>query len=173
MRHKHSHLLVGYWGGLNAAKQSPGEPDFDDAIIECLAPHILILDADRADRISYCVAGKAVERALGVPLRGTSFLDHWNKSDQQTIRDFCGLAIESHRPLYMLSFCGSQKFEFETVLVPLAISNAATRRFIGISVPLQEEPAATPLHRVQHLMHIGFVRDEIIAAQACARQARL
>lgn len=172
MRHRHSHLLVGYWGGLNAVRQSRRETDFDEAIIECLAPNILILEAGDADRIAYRVAGHAVESALGRPLRGTCFFDHWDRGDRQTLRDFCHIAMTDHRPLYLLSFCGSRKFEFETVLVPIAVSNTSGARFIGISMPLSDEPAVTPLRRVQHLIHIGFVCDELLSQPADARQAR-
>ena len=142
------------------------ETGFDEAIIGCLAPHILVLHTDDQDRMVYLVAGSAVERAVGMRLRGTCFLDQWDQRDHQVIRDFCHLALASHRPLCLLSFCGSKSFEFETVLVPVTMSGVARKRFIGISMALTEEPTATLSHRVQHLTHIGFVHDELIATRA-------
>lgn len=160
MRHRHSHLLVGYWGGLNAAGAS-AQADFDDAIIDCLVPNILILEIGEGGRAVYTVAGSAVQRAIGRPLRGTGFLDHWDPADRWMVQDFCRMALSSRRPLCLLSFCGSQAFEFETVLVPVSLSDTGRERLIGISMPLHEEDAETPSRRRHHLLHIGFVHDEL------------
>lgn len=166
MKHRHSHLLVGYWGGLNAASPSASEAEFDEAIIHCLAPHIMILESGEGDEVSYTVAGSAVQRAIGRPLRGTCFFDHWHPRDRAMVRDFCRMAVLNRRPLCLLSFCGAQAFEFETVLVPVSMSDSRKARFIGISMALNEEPSPAPLHRLHHLMHIGFVRDELLARRS-------
>lgn len=171
MKHRHGDLLAGYWSGLNAARLITSEADCDEAIIGSLAPHILILETDDRNRLLYTVAGSAVERALGMRLRDTGFLDHWDPRDRPMLQDYCQRALTSHRPLCLLYFCGARSFAFETVLVPVTMAGTAKKRFIGISTALTEEPAATPLHRVQHLTHIGFVRDELVEAHGHTREA--
>lgn len=159
MKHKNSHLLIGYWGGLSAAQHLPKADMFDDAVINCLAPHLFILDVDDANTI-YRLAGSAMEGALGHCLRGTNFLDHWALPDRALVKDFLTLAIRSHRPLCLLSSCGADRIAFETVLIPVALADAREKRIIGIGMALDDAPPA-PGRRIQHLMHIGFVHDEL------------
>jgi|AraplaMF_Col_mMF_1032025.scaffolds.fasta_scaffold03593_10 hypothetical protein len=170
MRHRHGNLLAGYWSGLSVARLITAEADCDEAIIGSLAPHILILETDDRNRLRYTVAGSAVEHALGVKLRDTGFLDHWDPRDRQMLQDYCQRALDSHRPLCLMSFCGAHGFAFETVLVPVTMAGTAKKRFIGISTALTDAPAAIPLRRVQHLTHIGFVRDELVAVRGDARE---
>lgn len=171
MKHRHGNLLAGYWRGLDATRLITGQADCDDAIIGSLAPHILVLETDDRNRLRYTVAGSAVERALGVKLRDTGFLDHWDPRDRQMLQDYCHLALANHRPLCLLSFCGARAFVFETVLVPVTMADTAKKRFIGINTGVTEEPAITPLHRVRHLTHIGFLRDELVEAPGHTREA--
>lgn len=170
MKHRHGDFLAGNWSEPNAARQSASHVDCDEAIIGSLASNILILDADDRNRLLYTVAGSAVERALGAKLRGTGFLDHWDARDQRMLQDYCQRALARHQPLRLLYFCGARVFAFETVLVPVAIPGTARKRFIGISIQRNDQPAATPLHRVQHLTHIGFVREDLIVADGNARE---
>lgn len=164
MKHRHSHLLVGYWGGLHAAREPREALALDDAIINSLVPHLFILDMEEGSEARYQLAGTAIERAFGLRLQGTNFLDLWAKPDRDLVKDFSALAVSSHRPLCLLSLCNSEKIEFETVLVPVTMADARRKRIIGISVPLGDEPPAPPpRRRVQHLTHIGFVHDELVA----------
>ena len=169
MTRRHGHLLDGYGRGPDAASQVTSEADCDEAIIGSLASNILLLETDDRNRLLYTVAGSAVERAIGSGLRGTSFLDHWDPRDHGILQDYCHRALSSHRPLCLLSFCGARSFTFETVLVPVTMSGTARKRFIGFCMPRDAAPRATPLHRVQHLTHIGFVRDELTAVADDAR----
>jgi len=171
MKHRHGDLVAGYWSRLNAAGLSTSEADCDEAIIGSLAPHILILETDDRNRLLYTVAGSAVERALGAKLRDTGFLDHWDTRDHQLLQDYCQRALDSHRPLRLLSFYGARGFAFETVLVPVTMAGTAKKRFVGINTALREEPSVTPLRRVQHLTHLGFLRDELIEAPGHARES--
>lgn len=164
MKHRHSHLLVGYWGGLHAAKEPREEIALDDAIINTLVPHLFILDIEEGADARYRLAGSAIERVFGLRLQGTSFLDHWAKPDRDLVKDFSAMAVRSHRPLCLLSFCNAEKIEFETVLVPVTIADVRRKRIIGVSMALGDEPPAPPARRrVQHLTHIGFVHDELVA----------
>ncbi len=164
MKHRHSHLLVGYWGGLHAAGQCPEDGAFDDAIINSLVPHLFILDMEEGANARYRLAGSAIEHALGLRLKGTNFLDHWAESDRDLVKDFSVLAVHSRRPLCLLSFCDSEKIEFETVLVPVTTADARSNRIIGVSMALGDEGPRPPRRRrVQHLTHIGFVHDALTA----------
>jgi hypothetical protein len=164
MKHRHSHLLVGYWGGLQAAEQRPQESAFDDAIINSLAPHLFILDMDAGANARYRLAGTAIEHAFGITLKGTDFLDTWAEADRALVKDFSVLAVHSRRPLCLLSFCDYEKIEFETVLVPVSTADVRAKRIIGISMALGDEPPKPPpRRRVQHLTHIGFAHDALTA----------
>ncbi|MDB5734235.1 MAG: hypothetical protein JWP16_1888 [Alphaproteobacteria bacterium] len=164
MKHRHSHLLIGYWGGLHAAGQRPEEGAFDEAIISSLAPHLFILEMEQGANARYRLAGSAIEHAFGLHLQGTDFLDHWAESDRDLVKDFSVLAVHSRRPLCLLSFCDYEKIEFETVLVPVTAADVRRKRIIGVSMALGDEPPKpAPRRRIQHLTHIGFAHDALTA----------
>src|SRR5207244_9222354 len=77
MKHKNSHLLVGYWSRLRRGRDVPDQTDIDPRAIKRLLSYTFILDCENPARPVYRLAGTALCERFGFELKGTSFLAHW------------------------------------------------------------------------------------------------
>ena len=77
MKHKNSHLLVGYWSRLRKGREVPDQTDIDPRAIKRLLSYTFILDCENPARPVYRLAGTALCERFGFELKGTSFLAHW------------------------------------------------------------------------------------------------
>ena len=77
MKHKNSHLLVGYWGRIRKGRDVPDQTDIDPRAIKRMLPYVFILDAEDTSRPIYRLAGTALCERFGFELKGTGFLAHW------------------------------------------------------------------------------------------------
>ena len=65
MKHKNSHLLVGYWSRLRAGREIPDQIDIDPRAIKRLLSYTFILDCENPARPIYRLAGTALCERFG------------------------------------------------------------------------------------------------------------
>lgn len=135
MKHRNSHLLVGYWNRLRSGSIVPDQTALDPRAIKRILSHVFILDAADTSRPSYRLAGTSHCDRYGMELRGMNFLARWNAQSRGTIGQLLRLSLMSGEPICLSSVAETERgvVEMETVLAPLTFAGGAPSRFIGIS----------------------------------------
>ncbi|HEY3777358.1 MAG TPA: PAS domain-containing protein [Rhizomicrobium sp.] len=136
MKHRNSHLLVGYWSRLRAGRNVPDQADIDPRALKRMLPHVFILDARNCERPIYRLAGTALCDRFGLELRGTSFFDHWETEGREPLARLLARALRTSQPIWLSAIGTTKKCavaEVETVLAPLASGVGAPQRFLGIA----------------------------------------
>src|ERR1700689_4255209 len=77
MKHKNSHLLVGYWSRLRKGRAVPDQTDIDPRAIKRMLSQVFILDVENLHRPIYRLAGTGLCGRFGFDLKGTGFPSHW------------------------------------------------------------------------------------------------
>ena len=163
MKHRNSHLLVGYWSRLRKAGQVPDQTDIDPRAIKRILPYVFILEASDAARPLYRLAGTSHCDRYGVELKGSNFLSRWDVENRETLALLLKRSLASGQPVCLSSLAscaGRGMVEIETVLAPLTFCGNRATRFIGISyvlgdhTPLLEHPVVS-----ERLVGSEFVRE--------------
>jgi len=151
MKHKNSHLLVGYWGRLRKGRAVPDQTDIDPRAIKRMLSQIFILDATDASRPMYRLAGTSLCERFGLELRGTNFLSHWETQSGNALASLLRQALRLKQPLCLVSIgatADSGMVEIETILAPVSFGDGEPTRFIGMmqilgdSSPVMGRPIA-------------------------------
>lgn len=163
MKHRNSHLLIGYWSRIRKGRDLPDQTDVDPRSIKRMLSQIFILDARDMTRPFYRLAGTGLCDRFGLELRGTGFYRHWEAQSHETLTVLLGQSLAERQPL-CLSAIGSTSqcamVEMETVLAPLASGPGAPQRFLGMvqflnnSVTLAGNPIA-----YERLMGSKLIRE--------------
>jgi hypothetical protein len=135
MKHKNSHLLVGYWSRLRKGREVPDQIDIDPRAIKRLLSQVFILDAASAARPIYRLAGTATCDRFGIELRGTDFLGHWEQQSGIALASLLRHAMRLKQPLCLLSIGvtpDNGMVEIETVLAPVSFAGDEPTRFLGM-----------------------------------------
>jgi len=135
MKHKNSHLLVGYWSRLRDGRDVPDQTDIDPRAITRLLPYVFILDAESPVRPIYRLAGTALCERFGFELKGTGFLAHWEAQSSLALSSLLQQALTLCQPVCLSSVaatadCGM--VELETVLLPIKFGENGPTRFLGM-----------------------------------------
>jgi hypothetical protein len=135
MKHKNSHLLIGYWSRLRRGRAVPDQTDIDPKSIKRLLPYAFILDATNPDHPTYRLAGTGLCERFGFELKGTSFLGQWEAQSDIALTSLLRQALKTKKPVSISSVattaeCGM--IELETVLAPISFNGAEPTRFIGM-----------------------------------------
>jgi len=135
MKHKNSHLLVGYWSRLRNGRDVPDQADIDPRAIKRLLPYVFILDAESPSRPIYRLAGTAMCERFGFELKGTGFLAHWEAQSSLALSSLLQQALTLNQPVCLSSIaatadCGM--VELETVLLPIKFGESGPTRFLGM-----------------------------------------
>jgi Uncharacterized protein conserved in bacteria len=135
MKHKNSHLLVGYWSRLRAGRDVPDQTDIDPRSIKRLLPYVFILDAENPNRPIYRLAGTALCERFGFELKGTGFLAHWEAQSSMALGSLLQQALNLKQPVCLTSIgasadCGM--VELETILLPIKFGESGPTRFLGM-----------------------------------------
>src|SRR6202012_5424443 len=69
MKHRNSHLLVGYWSRLRKGRAVPDQTDIDPRAIKRMLSYIFILDASDITRPTYRLAGTSLCDRFGCELK--------------------------------------------------------------------------------------------------------
>jgi len=145
MKHRNSHLLVGYWSRLRAGRDVPDQADIDPRSVKRLLPYTFILDFDDGGRPVYRLAGTALCERFGFELKGSGFLAHWEPQSGLTLASLLRQALKTCQPVCLTSVAATAEnrmVELETVLAPIGFDGGAPSRFFGL-VQMLSDP--TPL----------------------------
>jgi hypothetical protein len=144
MKHRNSHLLVGYWSRLRQDGAVPDQTDIDPRALKRVLPYVFILEATDPTRPLYRLAGTSHCDSHGRELKGTNFLDRWESRSRDALTTLLRQSLMTSQPVCIASLVGVEDggmFEVETVLAPLTFGGSAPARFIGISQLLGDHAA--------------------------------
>ncbi len=145
MKHKNSHLLVGYWSRLRRGRPVPDQTDIDPRAIKRMLSYTFILDCANPARPIYRLAGTALCERFGFELKGTSFVGHWESQSGLALAPLLRQALRLGQPLCLSSIAATADngmAEMETTLTPVSFNGEAPTRFFGL-VQVLSDP--TPL----------------------------
>ena len=145
MKHKNSHLLVGYWSRLRRGRAIPDQVDIDPRAIKRMLSYTFILDCSNPGRPIYRLAGTALCERFGFELKGTSFLAHWESQSGLSLAPLLRQALKLCQPLCLSSIAATVDngmAELETILTPVSFNGSTPTRFFGL-VQVLSDP--TPL----------------------------
>ena len=164
MKHKNSHLLVGYWSRLRSGRDVPDQTDIDPRSIKRLLPFVFILDAENPNRPIYRLAGTALCERFGFELKGTGFLAHWEAQSSLALGSLLQQALHLKQPVCLTSIgatadCGM--VELETILLPVKFGENGPTRFLGMINILSDvsQLAGRPI-AFQRLAASQIIREE-------------
>jgi hypothetical protein len=164
MKHKNSHLLVGYWSRLRKGREVPDQVDIDPRAIKRLLSQVFILDAANATKPVYRLAGTTTCDRFGIELRGTDFFAHWEAQSGAALSSLLRHALRLRQPLCLLAIGvtpDNGMVEIETVLAPLSFGNDEPTRFMGLMQVLGD---ATPLRgrtiAFERLVGSNFIHED-------------
>jgi hypothetical protein len=143
MKHKNSHLLVGYWSRLRKGRDVPDQTDIEPRAIKRMLSQLFILDASEPAEASYRLAGTSVCERFGFELRGTNFLAHWESQSSVALASLMKQALRLRQPICLSSIGATQDngmVEMERVLAPVSFGSDQPTRFIGM-VQVLSDPA--------------------------------
>jgi hypothetical protein len=135
MKHKNSHLLVGYWSRIRGGSDVPDQTDIDPRAIKRLLPYVFILDAENPARPVYRLAGTSLCERFGFELKGTGFLAHWESQSSAALASLLQQALWLKQPVCLTSIGASAEcgmVEVETVLAPIKFGESGPTRFLGM-----------------------------------------
>jgi hypothetical protein len=145
MKHKNSHLLVGYWSRLRKGRDVPDQTDIDPRAIKRLLSYTFILDCENPARPLYRLAGTGLCERFGFELKGTSFLAHWESKSGLALASLLRQALKAAQPVCLSSIAATADngmVELETILTPVSFNGGEPTRFFGM-VQMLSDP--TPL----------------------------
>ncbi|MBU6442495.1 MAG: PAS domain-containing protein [Alphaproteobacteria bacterium] len=140
MKHRNSHLLVGYWSRLRRGRAVPDQTEIDPRAIKRMLSYVFILDAADTARPVYRLAGTSVCERYGSELRGTNFFTHWEAQSRGALSLLLKQALDTRQPVCLSSVAATADcamVEIETVLAPIKFGDGgfgegAPTRFIGL-----------------------------------------
>jgi hypothetical protein len=164
MKHKNSHLLVGYWNRVRGGRAVPDQTDIDPRAIKRMLASVFILDVDNPSRPIYRLAGTGLCERFGFELRGTGFLAHWDAQSAVALASLLRQALMMRKPVCVSSIGTSANagmVELETVLAPISFNGGEPNRFIGMIQVLSDHTALSdqPI-AFQRLAGSQFIREE-------------
>ena len=135
MKHKNSHLLVGYWSRLRNGRTVPDQGEIDPRAIKRLLSYVFILDCENPARPVYRLAGTSLCERFGFELKGTGFLAHWEAQSGLSLAPLLRQALKAGQPLCLSSVAATADngmVELETILAPIASEGGTPTRFLGM-----------------------------------------
>ncbi len=135
MKHRNSHLLVGYWSRLRKGRALPDQTDIDPRAIKRILSHVFILEASAPSQPIYRLAGTSVCERFGAELKGTSFFEHWEGESRAALSALLRQSLMTRQPVCITAVGSTMDCamaELETVLAPVTFGDTAPTRFIGM-----------------------------------------
>jgi hypothetical protein len=163
MKHRNSHLLVGYWSRLRKGRDVPDQTDIDPRAIKRILSHVFILEASDTRRPLYRLAGTSHCDRYGAEMKGTSFLARWEGQSRSALSLLLQQSFANKQPVCISSMAASEEcgtVEVETVLAPLTFGGTSATRFIGVTQVLGDTSAlmGQPI-AFERLVSSQFVRE--------------
>jgi hypothetical protein len=157
MKHRNSHLLVGYWSRLRKGRDVPDQIDIDPRSIKRMLSSIFILEASDAARPIYRLAGTTLCERFGSELKGTNFLSHWEAQSRGALIVLLRQALVLKQPICISSIAATAEcgmVEMETILAPVSFGDGTPTRFIGM-VQVLGDAAALAGHPIAFERLVG------------------
>ncbi len=134
MKHRNSHLLVGYWSRLRKGREVPDQTDIDPRAIKRMLSFIFILEAADPSRPIYRLAGTSLCERFGAELKGTNFFAHWEGQSREALTALLRQSLTLKQPVSLSSVAVTEygMMELETVLTPVTFGDGAPTRFLGM-----------------------------------------
>src|ERR1700689_3284043 len=146
MKHRNSHLMVGYWSRLRNGRDVPDQTDIDPRQIKRLLSYTFILDCENPSRPVYRLAGTALCERFGFELKGTGFLAHWEYQSGLALASLLRQALKARQPVCLSSIAATADngmVELETILTPVSFNGGPHPRFFRFGA-MSERPPAPP-----------------------------
>jgi hypothetical protein len=164
MKHRNSHLLVGYWSRLRRGRDVPDQTDIDPRSIKRMLSFVFILDATDMARPTYRLAGTSVCDRFGIELKGTNFLSHWDAQSRSALTALLRQSLAIKQPVCLSSIAATADHgmvELETVLAPVSFGPGQPLRFIGLVQVLSDasQLAGKPI-AFERLVGSALVRED-------------
>ena len=157
MKHRNSHLLVGYWERIRAGRPVPDQTDIDPKAIKRLLPYAFILNCEHPGRPYYRLAGTGLCERFGSELKGTGFLALWDSSSATAIAALLRQSLCLRQPVCLFSMATTESggiAELETVLTPVSFNGGEAKRLFGL-VQVLGDPAVVVEQKIVHQRLIG------------------
>ena len=135
MKHRNSHLLIGYWSRLRRGRAVPDQCDIDPRAIKRMLSFVFILDAVDTMRPVYRLAGTSLCHHFGTELKGLSFLAHWEEGSRRALAGLLQQGLALQKPLCLSSVAATPECgmaEVETTLAPVTFGEVKPTRFLGL-----------------------------------------
>jgi hypothetical protein len=135
MKHRNSHLLVGYWSRLRKGRDLPDQTDIDPRAIKRMLSYVFILEASDPARPVYRLAGTGLCDRFGIELKATNFLSHWEAGSRGALSALLRQALAARQPVCLSSIATTSDhgmIELETILAPVSFGPGQPVRFIGL-----------------------------------------
>jgi hypothetical protein len=135
MKHRNSHLLVGYWSRLRKGRDVPDQTDIDPRAIKRMLSFVFILDAADVARPMYRLAGTSLCDRFGLELKGSNFLAHWDAQSRVGLTTLLRQSLATKQPVCLSSIAATSDHgmvELETILAPVSFGPGQPLRFIGL-----------------------------------------
>lgn len=136
MKHRNSHLLVGYWSRLRKGGDVPDQTEIDPRAIKRMLSQVFILEASDPVRPLYRLAGTSLCERYGSELKGTNFLARWEAQSRGALSMLLTQALAKRQPLCLSSIAASSEcgmVELETILAPVSFGEGRLTRFLGMA----------------------------------------
>jgi hypothetical protein len=163
MKHRNSHLLVGYWSRLRCGRDVPDQCDIDPRAIKRMLSFVFILDATDPEHAHYRLAGTSLCDRYGFELKGARYLAHWEAGSRGVLAGILKQSLATKQPVAISSFGTTPEgaiVEMETVLAPVTFGAEKPTRFIGMTQVLSDpSPLAGRPIVFQRLIASQFVRE--------------
>ena len=163
MKHRNSHLLVGYWSRLRRGRDVPDQCDIDPRALKRMLSFVFILDAADAAHPNYRLAGTSLCDRYGFELKGTSYIAHWEAGSRSALAGLLRQSLALKQPVAISSFGTTPEgavVEMETVLAPITFGSGQPTRFVGITLVLSDpSPLAGQPIAFQRFVGSQFVNE--------------
>ncbi|HEY1836148.1 MAG TPA: PAS domain-containing protein [Rhizomicrobium sp.] len=164
MKHRNSHLMVGYWSRLRKGRDVPDQTDIDPRQIKRMLASIFILEAADPARPVYRLAGTNLCDRFGFELKGTSFLSHWEAQSRTGLVASLRQSLSSRQPICISSIASTAEHgmaELETILAPVSFGDTGPIRFLGITQVLSDPmPLAGKPIAFERLVSCQMIRED-------------
>ena len=164
MKHRNSHLLVGYWSRLRKGRDLPDQTDIDPRAIKRMLSTVFILEASDPARPIYRLAGTSLCDRFGIELKGTNFLSHWEAGSRGALSALLRQALITKQPICLSSIATTSDhgmIELETILAPVSFGPGRPVRFIGLVQVLSDpSPLAGKPIAYERLVGSQLIRED-------------
>jgi hypothetical protein len=172
VKHRNSHLLVGYWSRIRDGRPVPDQTDINPKAIKRLLPFTFILNCEHPSRPYYRLAGTGLCERFGSELKGTGFLAFWDGSSATAIAALLRQSLCLRQPVCLFSMATTESggiAELETVVTPVSFNGGEARRLFGL-VQVLSDPGLLVEHKIVHQRLIGsqLVAEGDVAADGPA-----